>query len=97
LVRHKRYGYLGVVVDSDPHCRAPDSWYSRNQTQPDRQQPWYHVLVDGSETATYAAQTSLEEAERAMPIEHPLLDVFFTDFDGEAYVRNQRAWPSTWE
>ena len=97
LVRHKRYGYRGVVVDSDPYCKAPDSWYEKNQTQPPRSQPWYHVLVDGSSTATYAAQTSLEAEERAAPIEHPLVAAFFSEFDGNCYVRNDRPWPETWD
>ena len=59
LVRHRRYGYRGVVVDRDECCRAGDDWYLKNQTQPDRDQPWYHVLVDGSSTCTYAASESL--------------------------------------
>ncbi len=45
LVHHKRYGYRGVVVAVDPNCRADDAWYQANQTQPDRDQPWYHVFV----------------------------------------------------
>jgi heat shock protein HspQ len=97
LVRHKRYGYLGVVVDFDPFCEAPESWYQNNQTQPDRHQPWYHVLIDGGSHITYAAQTSLDEAERAVPIEHPLVDAFFSEFNGCCYVRNNRPWPGMWD
>ena len=97
LVQHKRYGYRGVVVHVDPFCMAPDSWYLKNQTQPPRDQPWYHVLVDGSNTATYAAQTSLEEDDSLAPITHPLVDVFFTEFNGQAYVRNDRPWPEEWD
>ena len=96
LVRHKRYAYRGVVVDLDLFCKAPDSWYMKNQTQPSRNQPWYHVLVDGSSSTTYAAQTSLEEDDSATPITHPLVDVFFTEFNGQSYVRNDRLWPETW-
>jgi len=59
VVLHRRYGYRGVVVDFDMACRAPEDWYARNNTQPERAQPWYHVLVDGSDAATYAAQSSL--------------------------------------
>ena len=56
LVKPRRYGYRGVVVKRDEKCLADDEWYTNNQTQPDRTQPWYHVLVDGTETATYAPQ-----------------------------------------
>ena len=48
LVRHRRYGYRGVVVALDLECGAGDDWYRSNRTQPDRDQPWYHVLVHGS-------------------------------------------------
>jgi heat shock protein HspQ len=95
LVRHKRYGYRGVIVCSDSLCKARDSWYLKNQTQPSRNQPWYHVLVDGSSTTTYAAQTSLEEDDRPAPIEHPLIALFFSEFNGKLYVRNDRPWPET--
>lgn len=97
LVRHKRYGYRGVVVDHDPFCKAPDSWYLKNQTQPSPNQPWYHVLVDGSSTATYAAQTSLVEDDRVAPVAHPLVPVFFSEFDGQSYLSNDQPWPKTWD
>lgn len=93
LVKHKRYGYRGVIVDLDPICKAPDEWYQSNQTQPDRNQPWYHVLVDGSANATYAAQTSLEADDSGEPVRHPLVAVFFTAQTPEGYVRNDRSWP----
>ena len=93
LVRHVRYGYRGVVVEVDPFCRAPDDWYEKNRTQPDRQQPWYHVLVDGSDNVTYAAQTSLTSDDSLAPIEHPLIVEFFDDFDGQQYQRNELPWP----
>lgn len=93
LVRHKRYGYRGVVVERDDRCQADDEWYYSNQTQPDRDQPWYHVLVDGSERITYAAETSLVEDELRRPVAHPLVPVFFEDFDGSRYQRNDQPWP----
>ncbi len=94
IVRHRRYGYRGVVVDFDLTCKADAAWYQSNQTQPARDQPWYHVLVDGSSNATYAAQTSLEADERFEPIIHPYLELFFEQFTGDRYVRNDRPWPS---
>ncbi len=79
----------------DSFCKAPDSWYLSNKTQPSRNQPWYHVLVDGATTVTYAAQTNLEEDDLAAPITHPLVAEFFSRFDGQMYVRNDRPWPDT--
>jgi heat shock protein HspQ len=94
LVKHRRYGYRGVVVAFDPSCHASDEWYQRNQTEPLRAQPWYHVLVDGGEATTYAAETSLREDTSGRPVEHPLVPAFFSDFSGGRYVRNDRPWPA---
>ena len=93
LVRHRRYGYRGVVMDFDMRCMADDDWYQVNSTQPPRDQPWYHVLVDGSNAITYAAQTSLTGDESAQPVHHPLVTHFFTRFDNGLYERNDRRWP----
>jgi heat shock protein HspQ len=93
LVRHKRYGYRGVVVDYDLTCQASDEWYQSNQTQPERKQPWYHVLVDQSRATTYPAQSSLQADGNTDPIEHPLIECFFSHFANGQYIRNSRAWP----
>lgn len=93
IVDHVRYGYRGIIVARDPRCRAPERWYEKNQTQPDQLQPWYHVLVDGSDLTTYAAETSLTSSEDNTPIRHPLVHQFFEFLDG-VHVRNETAWPS---
>lgn len=93
LVRHTRYHYRGVVAARDPECRADEFWYKKNKTQPPRNQPWYHVLVDGSSTVTYPAESSLEADTTGTPIEHPLLTVFFGAFLQGRYQRNDTPWP----
>ena len=95
LVRHVRYQYRGVVVALDPKCAAGEQWYQSNQTQPDRAQPWYHVLVHESGSVTYPAESSLELDDTAEPIVHPLLDQFFGDFADGRYQRNDISWPNT--
>ncbi len=93
LVRHRRYNYRGVVVGFDPTCRADHAWYLSNPTQPDRNQPWYHVLADGTDQVFYAAQTSLVQDDSGEEISHPLVSRFFTEFVDGRYVRNNRPWP----
>ena len=88
VVKHRRYGYRGVVVDVDEECRAGDTWYKANQTQPGRIQPWYHVLVDGAVHTTYVAQENLEADELGAPVAHPLLEQFFTGFENGCHIRN---------
>ena len=93
IVRHKRYGYRGVIVDFDLKCRADEQWYQSNQTQPDRGQPWYHVLVHGTDGMTYAAQDNLQEDMSGRPVEHPLIAQFFSSFVDGRHIRNDQPWP----
>jgi len=89
LVRHKRYGYRGVVVDFDMRCQACDKWYYANKTQPGREQPWYHVLVhDSGGLSTYVAQTNLETDTSGEPVNHPRIGCYFTGFSNGHYVVN---------
>jgi len=93
LVRHKRYGYRGVVVDVDSECMASADWYDRNQTQPDRNQPWYHILVSDSDQVTYPAQSSLIPDESCQEVIHHFIPIFFDGFKDGHYIRNQTPWP----
>lgn len=96
LVRHRRYDYRGVVVAVDDACRADHAWYWSNQSQPDRNQPWYHVLVHGSTQVTYAAQNNLEVDESKEAVDHPLVREYFAGFEGGRYRRNGQPWPNPW-
>lgn len=93
LVRHRRYGYRGVIGAADTKCMATAGWYQHNRSQPERHQPWYHVLVHESAATTYAAQTSLMADPAPEEIVHPLLIQFFAAFERGVYVRNETPWP----
>lgn len=86
LVHHRRYGYRGVIIKVDDGCQAPMDWYMKNRTQPRRDQPWYHVLVDGG-AETYVAQTSIEPDESGEMVDHPLVKQLFSMFLGGEYHR----------
>lgn len=93
LVRHRRYGYRGVIAARDSICQASEAWYQSNKTQPNRNQPWYHVLVDGGNHTTYAASTSLQADTSDLPIHHPLIPLLFSEFVDGRYIRNNQPWP----
>ena len=76
IIHHKRYEYRGVVVGVDAHCQAPDEWYQSNRTQPDRERPWYHVLVHGG-AETYVAEENLEPDASGDAVRHPYVPRFF--------------------
>ncbi len=85
LVHHKRYSYRGVVAGCDEKCKAPDEWYYRNNTQPARQQPWYHVLVHGGQHTTYVAEENLEPDDGGEQVVHPLTKALFESFHSGSY------------
>ena len=93
VVRHRRYGYRGIVVDFDMSCHADDEWYGANPSHPDRDQPWYHILVHGSTINTYAAQENLLADESGGKIDHPLTQHFFEETT-LGYSRNDEPWPT---
>lgn len=96
VVHHRKYHYRGVIVHCDPRCEADESWYAKNQTQPERNQPWYHVLVHDSSQVTYAAESNLEIDPTGDRIVHPFVEHFFDRFEGDHYVRNDQPWPDIW-
>lgn len=92
LIHHKRFEYRGVVVDVDPVFQGTDEWYEEMaRSQPPRDKPWYHVLVDQAEQATYVAERNLEADYTMAPIQHPMLGVHFDRFEKGSYVPRRRA------
>ena len=89
LIRHQKFHYRGVIVDVDPVFSGSDEWYEAvARSRPPRDRPWYHVLVDGQEHATYVAERHLEADSSRVAIRHPLLWDFFDTFDDGIYRRS---------
>ena len=80
-----------MIVEIDENCQANDNWYQSNQTQPSKNQPWYHVLVDGNHNITYVAESNLKFDTLRKPVVHPMLNLFFYGIDEEnnRYLRNK--------
>lgn len=92
LIQHRLFGYRGVVVDVDPTFQSTDEWYEAvAKSRPPKDKPWYHVLVDEAVHTTYVAERNLEPDETPAPIEHPLLDSFFSRFEQGRYVSDDQA------
>lgn len=61
-------------------------WYPQQALPaPDREQPWYRLLVDGREYQTYAPESALSFDAQDMPVEHLSLRVFFKGFQSGRY------------
>lgn len=90
VIKHRLYEYRGLIVEIDSSCQAEDAWYQSNQTKPDRNQAWYHILVDGNQQVTYVAESNIDLDQSGNPIVHPLLNLFFYGVDekNNKYLRN---------
>ncbi len=89
IVFHRRLAYRGVVVDADPEYSGSDAWYeSVARSRPPRHEPWYRVLVDGTEHETYVAERHLAPDPSGAPICHPELEQVFQGFSGGRYCLN---------
>ena len=96
LIHHRLFDYRGVIVDVDATFQSTNEWYEQvAKSSPPKDQPWYHVLIHGSESITYPAESSLEPEESDEPIAHPLLNRFFSGFEEGRYQRNEVPWPDT--
>ncbi|MEM7231533.1 MAG: heat shock protein HspQ [Planctomycetota bacterium] len=98
LVHHRRYSYRGAIAGRTPSCEADDSWYLSNQTQPDRDQPWYHVLVHGGKHTTYVAEANLEDDLGGEQVVHPFARTIFQHFHNGRYTpRSNLSFPGSAE
>ncbi len=90
-IRHLLFHYRGVIFDVDPVFLGDDEWYDQvARTRPPKNQPWYRVLVHGSDRLTYVAQRNLAPDSSGEPVVHPLTKQFFAAFRDGAYIPRQR-------
>ena len=87
LIHHRRFEYRGVVVDVDPCFQGSEAWYAQvARSCPPKDAPWYHVLPHDALHTTYVAERNLEPDPSGDPVQHPLLERFFSDFRDGRYV-----------
>ncbi len=84
---HVRDGDMrGVVVDVDEHFQAPVELPDKIRASlPNLEQPWYYILVDGSEERVYVAEESMHPDTDDSPVDHPGIEQFFRHFDEGRY------------
>ncbi|TRY73788.1 hypothetical protein TCAL_01946 [Tigriopus californicus] len=91
VVKHKLWGYHGVIVGWDETARAPESWIKQmhGDNAHWRTQPNYHILVDTRDRPapqfTYVPQENLEIVKQ-VKILHPSIEEYFESFDGSQYL-----------
>ena len=91
-VHHQRFDYRGVIVDVDAVFQGSDEWYRQiAKSYPPKDKPWYRVLVHDQEYETYVAEHHLGNDYSSDPINHPLVEAYFSDFRGGIYVPMYRS------
>lgn len=92
VVRHKNWGYRGVIIGWDEFARAPEKWMQYNHPKGFehwRSQPNYALLVDTRDRLTpqitYVPQENIEIIINTQ-ILHPNLEEYFEKFDGAQYL-----------
>ena len=86
IIEHKKFGYRGVIYDVDAEFGGTDDWYEHvAKSRPPKNEPWYHVLVDGSEDTTYVAEQHILTTDNTKEINHPLIEVYFLSFSNDHY------------
>lgn len=92
VIKHKTWGYRGVIIGWDPKCRAPEEWIKEmhGQGKPEwKDMPNYSILVDTRDRLapqmTYVPEENLEVISN-MKIMHPAIEDYFEGFDGAQYL-----------
>lgn len=89
VVRHRLFGFRGVVFDIDPVFANSEEWYAAipEDVRPDRDQPFYHLLAENDESSyvAYCSQQNLERDESDEPIDHPAISGLFEPFSDGRY------------
>ena len=87
IIHHLRFDYRGVIYDVDATFQGTEEWYNQMaKSKPPRDQPWYHVRGDQSASMTYVAERNQEAGSSSTPIEHPLVDQYFSQFKNGKYI-----------
>lgn len=94
-VRHRVYGFRGIVFDVDPEFDNTDQWYDSipEDVRPNKDQPFYHLFAetpDKSPYIAYVSEQNLVPDEDKDPIHHPDLGEYFDiQEDGSYSMRSK--------
>jgi len=95
VVRHRFHPFRGVVFDVDPSFANSEEWWLAipEDLRPDKNQPYYHLLAENSETTyvAYVSEQNLAADESGKPVGHPQVpELFCALHDGLYEVRRRR-------
>lgn len=81
VVKHRIFPFRGVVFDVDPTFSNTDEWYESipAETRPDKDQPFYHLYAENSESqyVAYVSEQNLLPDASGDPVRHPQVSQVF--------------------
>ena len=94
VVRHRLFSFRGIIFDVDPQFANTEEWYQSipAEVRPNKDQPFYHLLAENSETEyiAYVSEQNLLEDDSDEPVRHPQIrDLFDRRPDGHYEPKRQ--------
>jgi heat shock protein HspQ len=81
IVQHRVHPFRGVVFDIDPQFANTEEWWQSipEATRPRKDQPFYHLLAENSETEyiAYVSEQNLLPDKTGAPLRHPQIKEMF--------------------
>jgi heat shock protein HspQ len=92
IVRHRLFGFRGVIFDVDPVFANSEEWYQSipEQMRPSKDQPFYHLLAENDDSSyiAYVSQQNLINDAAGGPVDHPqIAEMFEGPTDGRYRLR----------
>ena len=94
VVRHRLFPFRGIIFDVDPQFANSEEWYESipAEVRPRKDQPFYHLLAENSETEyiAYVSEQNLLEDQSGEPVRHPQIgEMFDKKSDGRYEPKRQ--------
>ena len=90
VVKHRLFPFRGVIFDVDPTFANTEEWWQSipDDVRPRKDQPYYHVLAENSETTyvAYVSEQNLRVDESGEPCRHPLVQELFGPLHAGQYA-----------
>ncbi|MEZ5924619.1 MAG: heat shock protein HspQ [Hyphomicrobiaceae bacterium] len=81
VVKHRVYGFRGVIFDIDPVFANTEEWWQSipEEIRPRKDQPFYHLLAENAETEyiAYVSEQNLVPDTSGKPLRHPQVKQLF--------------------
>jgi heat shock protein HspQ len=94
IVRHRLFGFRGVIFDIDPVFANSEEWYQSipEAMRPSKEQPFYHLLAENEDSSyiAYVSQQNLVADADGGPVDHPQIGEMFEGLkDGRYRLRTR--------